>query len=87
VIGVRLLQAPKARINTQVRRRIKVRPTTPMDSEWDQGASPRSTNLRMPADKMAVRSSSPAERDPPRVKSSDETMTDSTARQQELPAP
>jgi len=57
--------APKGRINTQVRRRVKVRETTPLESEWDEKNGRRSTELRTPADRMISRPSTPCPSPPP----------------------
>lgn len=51
--------AHKGRINTQVRRRLKVHETTPLESEWDEQSGRESTDLRMPADRMVSRPSVP----------------------------
>lgn len=40
------------RINTQVPRRTKVQPATPMESEWDISTGIPPNGLRTPADKM-----------------------------------
>ena len=47
--------AEKRRINTQMPRRTKVRPSTPMASEWDISAGAPPNDLRTPADKMMPR--------------------------------
>ncbi len=42
------------RINTQVPRRIKVQPATPMASEWDISTGHPPSELRTPSDKMSA---------------------------------
>lgn len=42
----------RQRINTQVPRRTKVQPATPMASEWDVSSGGPPSGLRTPADKM-----------------------------------
>lgn len=42
----------KRRINTQMPRRLKVQPATPMESEWDITADSPPSALRTPAEKM-----------------------------------
>lgn len=45
------------RINTQVPRRTKVQPATPMESEWDISTGIPPNGLRTPANKMTTRKS------------------------------
>lgn len=42
------------RINTQVPRRTKVQPATPMESEWDISTGTPPNGLRTPANKMTA---------------------------------
>jgi hypothetical protein len=42
----------KKRLDTQIHRRKKAPPVPPLEAEWDDLSASRSTNLKMPPDKM-----------------------------------
>ncbi|MBI5855165.1 MAG: hypothetical protein HZB35_08065 [Nitrospirae bacterium] len=42
----------KRRLETQISRRKKAPPVPSLEAEWDESSSQRSTDLKMPPDKM-----------------------------------
>ncbi len=45
-------QTGKKRLDTQIHRRKKAPPVPPLEAEWDESSSSRSTDLKMPPDRM-----------------------------------